>query len=64
VQQRHSQGPRGTSRGPAGAPAPELPALTAPYAFVPHNDIVFEPEWADLVSQDVPFSDGVSRSRR
>jgi CRISPR-associated protein (TIGR03986 family) len=60
VQQRHSQGPRGTSRGPAGAPAPELPALTAPYAFVPHNDIVFEPEWADLVSQDVPFSDGVS----
>ena len=34
--------------------------LRAPFNFVPLNDEVFFPDWADQVSQDVPFSDGLS----
>lgn len=32
--------------------------VRAPYAFVPLSDKVFFPDWADLVSHDVPFKDG------
>lgn len=32
--------------------------LTAPFNFVPLSSKVFYPDWADQVSQDVPFSDG------
>lgn len=32
--------------------------ITAPYNFVPLNKYVYCPDWADQVSQDVPFSDG------
>lgn len=32
--------------------------LTAPFNFVPLSSRVFNPDWADKVSQDVPFSDG------
>lgn len=32
--------------------------LTAPYNFVPLNEYVYIPEWADTVSQDIPFADG------
>ncbi len=31
----------------------------APYNFVPLNEVVVTPEWAPLISQDVPFSDGI-----
>lgn len=34
--------------------------IRAPYNFVPVSDQVFFPEWAESLSQDVPFSDGVS----
>lgn len=34
--------------------------IRAPYNFVPVSDEVFFPEWAKSLSQDVPFSDGVS----
>lgn len=32
--------------------------LTSIYNFVPLNQEVFYPSWADMVSQDAPFSDG------
>lgn len=34
--------------------------LRAPYNFVPLNQKVIFPEWAEQISQDVPFSDAVS----
>lgn len=34
--------------------------IRAPFNFVPLNDKVFCPEWAGQISQDIPFSDGVS----
>jgi len=34
--------------------------IKAPYNFVPLTDKVFFPDWADQISQDVPFSDGIS----
>lgn len=33
-----------------------------PYSFVPISDRVFFPDWADRISQDVPFSDALSGS--
>ena len=38
--------------------------IRAPYNFVPVSDQVFFPEWAESLSQDVPFSDGVSGTIR
>lgn len=32
--------------------------ITAPYNFVPLSNKVFFPDWADKVSQDIPFGDG------
>lgn len=32
--------------------------ITAPYNFVPLSSKVFFPDWADKVSQDIPFGDG------
>lgn len=32
--------------------------LTSIYNFVPLNEKVYYPSWADMVSQDIPFSDG------
>ncbi|MFL1706740.1 TIGR03986 family CRISPR-associated RAMP protein [Campylobacter sp. MOP7] len=34
--------------------------ITAPYNFVPLNDKVFYPSWADKISHDIPFEDGES----
>ena len=34
--------------------------IKSPFNFVPLNSKVFSPEWADQISQDIPFSDGVS----
>lgn len=34
--------------------------IKAPFNFVPLNEKVFFPDWADQISQDVPFSDGES----
>lgn len=34
--------------------------IKAPYNFVPLPDRVVIPEWGPLISQDVPFSDGIS----
>ncbi len=34
--------------------------IHAPYNFVPLSKKVFFPEWAEQVSQDIPFSDGIS----
>lgn len=35
-------------------------AIPSPYNFVPLSDKVVFPEWSHLVSQDVPFKDGIS----
>lgn len=34
--------------------------IKSPFNFVPLNSKVFFPEWANQISQDIPFSDGVS----
>lgn len=34
--------------------------MKTPYSFVPIPDKVYFPEWACLISQDVPFFDGIS----
>lgn len=34
--------------------------IKAPFNFVPLNKEVFYPDWADCISQDVPFEDGES----
>ncbi len=36
--------------------------ITAPYNFVPLSGWVFQPDWANQVSHDVPFSDGLCGS--
>ena len=36
--------------------------IKAPFNFVPLADNVVFPEWADKISQDMPFSDGISGS--
>lgn len=35
-------------------------AIPSPYNFVPLSEHIFFPDWADKVSMDVPFSDGIS----
>lgn len=37
-----------------------MATIKAPFNFVPLSDKVFFPDWADQISQDIPFSDGVS----
>lgn len=37
-----------------------MATIKAPFNFVPLNDKVFFPDWADKISQDIPFKDGVS----
>src|ERR1035437_8680243 len=34
--------------------------IKAPFNFVPVNNQVFFPDWAEQISHDVPFSDGLS----
>lgn len=34
--------------------------IKAPFNFVPLSDTVVFPQWADKISQDIPFSDGIS----
>lgn len=36
--------------------------IKAPYNFVPLEKTAFYPEWANHISQDIPFEDGVSGS--
>ena len=36
--------------------------IKAPFNFVPLADTVVFPKWADMISQDIPFSDGISGS--
>lgn len=36
--------------------------IEAPYNFVPLEETAFYPEWANHISQDIPFKDGVSGS--
>lgn len=38
--------------------------IKAPYNFVPLSEKVYFPAWADAVSQDVPFEDGLSGTIR
>ena len=37
-----------------------MATIKAPFNFVPLSDKVFFPDWADEISQDIPFEDGVS----
>ena len=37
-------------------------AIRAPFNFVPLSNEVFFPDWADQISQDIPFEDGLSGS--
>ena len=34
--------------------------ITAPFNFVPLNDKVFFPDWAEKINHDIPFEDGES----
>ena len=34
--------------------------IKAPFNFVPLSDKVYFPDWADKISHDVPFEDGLS----
>ncbi|MEM6767952.1 MAG: TIGR03986 family CRISPR-associated RAMP protein, partial [Bacteroidota bacterium] len=34
--------------------------ITVPYNFIPLNEVVVSPYWADFISHDIPFSDGKS----
>ena len=34
--------------------------VKAPFNFVPLNDNAYYPDWADLISHDIPFEDGIS----
>ena len=36
--------------------------IKAPYNFVPLENRAFYPSWANHISQDIPFEDGVSGS--
>ncbi len=36
--------------------------IKAPYNFIPLENTAFYPEWANYISQDIPFEDGVSGS--
>jgi CRISPR-associated protein (TIGR03986 family) len=48
------------TRGAAPADAPTgAPRVFAPYSFVPLDRSFYAPEWADLVSHETPFPDGV-----
>jgi CRISPR-associated protein (TIGR03986 family) len=37
-----------------------MATIRAPFNFVPLSSNVYFPEWANLISQDIPFSDGMS----
>lgn len=37
-----------------------MATIKAPFNFVPLSDKVFFPKWANQISQDIPFSDGLS----
>jgi len=37
-----------------------MATIKAPFNFVPLSDKVFFPDWADKISHDIPFEDGVS----
>lgn len=37
-----------------------MPTIKAPFNFVPLNKNVYFPEWANQITQDIPFSDGLS----
>ncbi len=37
-----------------------MATLRAPFNFVPLNDKIYSPDWANQISQDIPFSDGLS----
>ena len=37
-----------------------MPTIRAPFNFVPLSSNVYFPEWANQISQDIPFSDGMS----
>lgn len=37
-----------------------MASIKAPFNFVPLNKVVFYPDWADSISHDVPFEDGMS----
>lgn len=43
-----------------GHDTPKLEVISAPYNFVPLSDWVHCPGWADKVSHDIPFRDGIS----
>lgn len=49
---------RYTNRKPI--PREELGPIPSPYNFVPLNEQVFFPDWAEQVSHDIPFQDGIS----
>ncbi len=36
--------------------------VRSPFNFVPLNTKIFYPEWADLITQDIPFENGISGS--
>jgi len=56
----HDRTSRGPEPCPKGISKERMKAISAPYNFVPLANWVYTPEWGLLVSQDHPFSDGLS----
>ena len=51
---------QGEKRGPGSNERSNMAPLPSPYNFVALSKTVVFPDWADQVSMDVPFKDGVS----
>lgn len=51
--------PRG-QQGAHSAPLTPLTHIPSPYNFVPLSKTVVFPDWAEAVSHDIPFADGIS----
>jgi CRISPR-associated protein (TIGR03986 family) len=57
-QNRQQRGPGGGYGGSQPSALPD--SIPSPYNFVPLSEKVVFPDWADQVSMDVPFRDGIS----
>ncbi|KOR31462.1 hypothetical protein TI04_00735 [Achromatium sp. WMS2] len=56
----HSRQGQGNSRQDGQSKPQSQDIIDSPYNFVPLSDQVVTPEWANLVSHDVPLEDGLS----
>lgn len=60
TQHNQNHAPRRSGGAPSAPRRESTEPISAPYNFVPLATWVYFPEWAPLVSQDVPVEDGLS----